>query len=406
MDAIVAGAGIWGCTLARRLAEAGRKVLVLEKRAAVGGNCRCETDPETGIEVHTYGSHIFHTKNEKVWAFVNRFVRFNDYRHCVLANHAGKIYHLPFGRTLYDEFFGKGKYELPLNDRQNAAIFDAFIKHYTAKQWGMDAEKVDPAVIKRLKVRDNYSTDYFDDPHQGIPIEGYNALFERLLDHPNIEVLFNVAVALRRSAGSSSSGSHREYAVSLRTPLAPASQLAVARGIPDFRSDRLAQLDENTLAQVPIYYSGPIDAWFDYKFGALPWRTLNFELETLNCSDYQGNSVVNYPDIDVPYTRIHEFKHYHPERKAEVEGVGRQRTIIMREFSKTWNLGDEPYYPISNPESAALLAKYQEEVEKFNHRCTPTPKSYASLTIGGRLGGYRYYDMDQAVAAALEVPLG
>ena len=206
-----------------------------------------------------------------------------------------------------------------------------------------------------------------------------------------------------RTDGSSSSGSHREYAVSLRTPLAPASQLAVARRIPDFRSDRLAQLDENTLAQVPIYYSGPIDALFDYKYGPLPWRTLNFELETLNCSDYQGNSVVNYPDIDVPYTRIHEFKHYHPERKAEVEGIGRQRTIIMREFSKTWKLGDEPYDPISNPESAALLAKYQEEVEKFNHRCTPTPKSYASLTIGGRLGGYRYYDMDQAIAAALEL---
>ena len=360
-------------------------MLVLEKRAAVGGNCRCETDPETGIEVHTYGSHIFHTKNEKVWAFVNRFVRFNDYRHCVLANHAGKIYHLPFGRTLYDEFFGKGKYELPLNDRQNAAIFDAFIKHYTAKQWGMDAEKVDPAVIKRLKVRDNYSTDYFDDPHQGIPIEGYNALFERLLDHPNIEVLCNVAVALRRSAGSSSSGSHREYAVSLRS---------------DFRSDRLAQLDENTLAQVPIYYSGPIDALFDYKYGPLPWRTLRFETEKLPVADYQGNSVVNYPDIDVPYTRIHEFKHYHPERKVEVEGIGRQRTIIMREFSKTWKLGDEPYYPISNPESAALLAKYQEEVARLS-----TSTFSLDLIVGGRLGGYRYYDMDQAIAAALEVQI-
>ena len=397
MDAIVAGAGIWGCTLARRLAEAGRKVLVLEKRAAVGGNCRCETDPETGIEVHTYGSHIFHTRNEKVWEFVNRFVRFNDYRHCVLANHAGKIYHLPFGRTLYDEFFGKGTYELPLNDRQNAAIFDAFIKHYTAKQWGMDADKVDPAVIKRLKVRDNYSTDYFDDPHQGIPVEGYNALFERMLDHPNIEVLCNVAVALRRSAGSSSSGSHREYAVSLRS---------------DFRSDRLAQLDENTLAQVPIYYSGPIDALFDYKFGALPWRTLNFELETLNCSDYQGNSVVNYPDIDVPYTRIHEFKHYHPESNGILSHLltfspsHLPRTIIMREYSSAWHPGDEPYYPISNPESAALLAKYQEEVEKLNRHSTPTLSTYTFLTIGGRLGAYRYYDMDQAIAAALEVPLG
>ena len=187
-DDIVAGAGIWGCTLARRLAEAGHKVLVLEKRGRIGGNCACEIDPETGIEIHIYGSHIFHTKNEKVWEFVNRFTKFNDYRHCVLAQHAGKIYHLPFGRTLYDEFFGKGNYELPLNDAQNAAIFDAFIKNYTAKQWGMSAEKVDPSVIKRLKVRDSYSTDYFDDPHQGIPLEGYNRLFERMLDHENITV--------------------------------------------------------------------------------------------------------------------------------------------------------------------------------------------------------------------------
>lgn len=350
MDAIVAGAGIWGCTLARRLAEAGRRVLVLEKRAAIGGNCRCETDPETGIEVHTYGSHIFHTKNEKVWAFVNRFVRFNGYRHCVLANHAGKIYHLPFGRTLYDEFFGKGTYELPLNDKQNAAIFDAFVKHYTAKQWGMDAEKVDPAVIKRLKVRDNYSTDYFDDPHQGIPVEGYNALFERMLDHPNIEVRCNSPFVLNPT---------------------------------------IQQSDNPT-----VYYSGPIDALFDYKFGALPWRTLDFERETLNCSDYQGNSVVNYPDIDVPYTRIHEFRHYHPERE------GRGKTIVMREFSRTWKPGDDPYYPIATPESAALLAKYQEEVAHLS-----TSTSSLHLVLGGRLGGYRYYDMDQAVAAALEVEM-
>ena len=201
-DAIVAGAGIWGCTLARRLAEAGHRVLVLEKRAAVGGNCRCEIDPETGIEVHTYGSHIFHTKNEKVWAFVNRFTKFNDYRHCVLANHAGKIYHLPFGRTLYDEFFGKGNYELPLNGKQNAAVFEAFIRGYTSKQWGVSPEKVDPSVIARLKVRDSYSTDYFDDPHQGIPIDGYNALFERMLDHPNITIQCNTAFTIEQSEQS------------------------------------------------------------------------------------------------------------------------------------------------------------------------------------------------------------
>ena len=356
MANIVAGAGIWGCTIARRLAEAGRKVLVLEKRAAVGGNCRCEIDPETGIEVHTYGSHIFHTRNKEVWGFVNRFAKFNDYRHCVLANHAGRIYHLPFGRTLYDEFFGKGNYELPLNDSQNAAIFEAFIKHYTSKQWGVPPEKVDPSVIARLKVRDSYSTDYFDDPHQGIPIDGYNALFERMLDHPNIEVKCDTS----------------------------------------FNLSTFQPFNFST-----VYYSGPVDALFGYKYGPLPWRTLNFELETLNCSDFQHNSVVNYPDIDVPYTRIHEFRHYHPEweRKVEKRGGGGQRTIIMKEFSSAWRPGDEPYYPIATPESAALLKKYQDEVELFN---SSTVQPF-NLVVGGRLGGYRYYDMDQALAAALEV---
>ena len=359
--AIVAGAGIWGCTLARRLAEAGRKVLVLEKRGKIGGNCACEIDSETGIEIHTYGSHIFHTSNEAVWEFVNRFSKFNDYRHCVLANHTGKIYHLPFGRTLYDEFFGKGKYELPLNDKQSAAIFDAFIKHYTAKQWGMDADKVDPAVIKRLKVRDSYSTDYFDDPHQGVPLEGYNKMFERILDHPNIEERCNA-----------------EFQVS------------------GFRF----QVNGEELPAVPVYYSGPVDALFGYKFGALPWRSLRFERETLNCRDFQGTSVVNYTDAEVPYTRMHEFKHYHPEGRGKREegrdipkwGFDADKTIIMREYSKIWEQGNEPYYPIANVQSAALLKKYQETADQI-----------PGLVIGGRLGQYKYYDMDQAMAAALEV---
>ena len=348
MDAIVAGAGIWGCTLARRLAEAGRKVLVLEKRAAVGGNCRCEIDPETGIEVHTYGSHIFHTKNEKVWAFANRFVKFNDYRHCVLANCRGKVYHLPIGCTLLKEFFGRDVKPSELTAEEKNAIFEAFIRGYTSKQWGVPPEKVDPSVIKRLKVRDNYSTDYFDDPHQGIPAEGYNKLFERMLDHENISVECNV-----------------DFNLELATKWAQGG--------------------------AKIFYSGPVDALFDYKFGALPWRTLRFETEKLPLADYQGNSVVNYPDIDIPYTRIHEFKHYHPEWKSE---KGKEKTIIMREYSGAWKKGDEPYYPISNLESAALLKRYQDEAAKI-----------PNLIIGGRLGGYKYYDMDQAMVAALELSI-
>ena len=353
--AIVAGAGIWGCTVARRLAEAGRKVLVLERRSVIGGNCACEIDLETGIEVHTYGSHIFHTKNEKVWQFVRRFADFNDYRHSVLANYCGRIYHLPFGCTLLKEFFGREMKPSGLNETDKKAIFDAFIRGYTSKQWGVPPEQVDPSVIARLKVRDNYSTDYFDDPHQGIPVEGYNRFFERLLDHPNITVRCN-------------------------------------------ETFKLSNLQ--TFKPSNIYYSGPIDALFDYKFGALPWRSLRFERETLNCRDFQGNSVVNYTEAEVPYTRIHEFRHYHPESNGGVRPTINQstnlnkRTIIMREYPSAWKQGDEPYYPISNPESAALLKRYQDEAAEI-----------PNLVVGGRLGGYRYYDMDQAMAAALEVEL-
>ena len=352
---IVAGAGIWGCTVARRCAEAGRKVLVLEKRSAVGGNCRCETDPANGIEVHTYGSHIFHTRDRAVWDFVNRFATFNDYRHGVLANYRGKIYHLPIGCTLLKEFFGRDLKPSELSEADRAAIFEAFIRGYTSKQWGVPPEQVDPSVIARLKVRDTFSTDYFDDPYQGIPVDGYNKLFERMLDHPNIVVECNC----------------------------------------EFKLSEFSSLIPLPSSLLPIYYSGPIDALFGYKFGPLPWRTLNFELETLNSSDFQGASVVNYTEAEIPYTRIHEFKHYHPER---AETLSCPKTVIMREYSKTWERGDEPYYPITTPESAALLARYQEELSALNSQLSTRN---SQLIVGGRLGAFKYYDMDQAVAAAL-----
>ena len=346
-DCIVAGAGIWGCTVARRLAEAGRKVLVLEKRAAVGGNCRCEIDPETGIEIHTYGSHIFHTSIPEVWEFVNRFTTFNDYRHVVIAKHEGKLYHLPIGKTLYREF--------GTDDKQ--AIFDAFIKNYTAKHWGVPADQVDPAVIKRLKVRDNDSVRYFDDTWEGIPSEGYNKMFERMLDHPNIEV--KTSSSLKLESGSFIVVNEKE---------------------------KTSQPLSTSTSFLHLYYSGPIDALFGYKFGPLPWRTLRFELERVDEPDVQGTTVVNYVDADVPFTRQHEYKHFHPEWPKS------DKTIICREYSASWKLGDEPYYPINNPESTALLKRYQDEAAKI-----------PNLIVGGRLGGYRYYDMDQAMVAALEV---
>ena len=363
VDAIVAGAGIWGCTVARRLAEAGRRVLVLEKRAAVGGNCRCETDPGTGIEVHVYGSHIFHTRNEDVWAFVNRFTTFNDYRHCVLARYKEKTYHLPIGCTLLKEFFGRDLKPSELDVADKEAIFEAFIRGYTSKQWGVPPEQVPASVIARLKVRDTFSTDYFDDPHQGIPADGYNAMFARMLDHPNIAVECN-----------------REFTIS---------------SIQAFERSN-------------IYYSGPIDALFDYKFGPLPWRSLRFASESLSCRDFQGASVVNYTEASVPYTRIHEFRHYHPESGGGLHPTIEQlnklsnRTIIMREYPKAWAKGDEPYYPVGNPESAALLKMYQEELERFNQAIKQS-NNRTILHVGGRLGAFRYYDMDQAMSAAFAV---
>ena len=347
-DAVVAGAGIWGCTVARRLAEAGRRVLVLEKRAAVGGNCRCETDPETGVEVHVYGSHIFHTKSERVWDFIRRFTDFNAYRHFVLANWRGKIYHLPFGCTLLKEFFGRDLKPSELNADDRKAIFDAFVRGYTSKQWGVPPEKVDPAIIARLKIRDSDSIDYFDDPHQGIPLDGYNALFERLLDHPNVTVRCNTAYQLPSA---------------------------------------------NCQLPTSVYYSGPLDALFGYRFGPLPWRSLRFETETVPVADYQHAAVVNYTEAEVPYTRIHEFRHYHPEVKSKGEAEG--RSVIMREYPRAWQPGDEPYYPIAGEASAALLEKYRAEAARV-----------PNLILGGRLGQYKYYDMDQAMLSALDVTEG
>lgn len=343
---IVAGAGIWGCTLARMLAEAGYRVEILEKRPVIGGNVRCETDPETGIEVHVYGSHIFHTHIPEVWEFVNRFVRFNGYQHKVLARHGGKTYFLPLGLALINQFFGveltPGEVAgFMAEESHRTAIFDAFFRNYTSKQWGKAPEEIDPSIIRRVPVRATYDVNYFNDYHQGIPESGYNSLFERLLAHENIEIKTNCAFELP-----------------------PGGKL-----------------------DCPVFYSGPIDALFGFKFGPLPWRTLRFETEKLDVADAQGTSVVNYVDSDVPYTRQHEYKHYHPELKAVMDFP---KTIVCREYSTAWQPGDEPYYPVNNEESAALLAKYEALAGEI-----------PNLTVGGRLGQYRYFDMDKSIEAAL-----
>ena len=373
IDVVVAGAGLWGCTVARVLAEAGRRVLVLEKRAAVGGNVRCEIDSETGIEVHTYGSHIFHTHLDDVWNFVNRFIAFNGYQHKVLARYEDKTYFLPLGLALVNQFYGLNltpselpafiakeaagsKEEVGLNFETQAIsfigrpLYEAFIREYTRKQWGMDPRELSADIIRRLPVRASYDVNYFSDYRQGIPLTGYNSLFDGLLDHSNISVECNAEYALGEI--------------------------------------RLAGGEVYGTEGAPVFYSGPIDALFGYKFGPLPWRSLRFERERVAVQDYQGTSVVNYTGADVPFTRIHEFKHYHPE---DAKVMGSASTIICREYPQTWALGDEPYYPVDTPASRELLALYQAEAAK-----------QANLIVGGRLGGYRYYDMDRAIGNALE----
>lgn len=374
VDVVVAGAGLWGCTVARTLAEAGRHVLVLEKRPVVGGNVRCETDAETGIEVHTYGSHIFHTHLDDAWAFVNRFVSFNGYQHKVLARYRGRTYFLPLGLTLVNQFYGLDlkPSELPAFIRAEAAkgaggnsavahaprnfeeqaiafvgrpLYEAFIRDYTRKQWGMDPRELSADIIKRLPVRANYDVNYFPDYRQGIPLTGYNSLFDRLLDHPNIVVECS-----------------RPFTLSTLRTL----------GLPD---------------TTPVFYSGPLDALFDFAFGALPWRSLRFERTCLPMADFQGTSVVNYTGDDVPFTRIHEFKHYHPE---DAQTMSHPATVICREYPKAWQRGDEPYYAVDTSESRALRAQYAAAAARL-----------PNLVVGGRLGAYRYYDMDQSIASAL-----
>lgn len=374
VDVVVAGAGLWGCTVARTLAEAGRHVLVLEKRPVVGGNVRCETDAETGIEVHTYGSHIFHTHLDDAWAFVNRFVSFNGYQHKVLAYYRGRTYFLPLGLTLVNQFYGLDlkPSELPAFIRAEAAkgagdnsavahaprnfeeqaiafvgrpLYEAFIRDYTRKQWGMDPRELSADIIKRLPVRANYDVNYFSDYRQGIPLTGYNSLFDRVLDHPNIVVECSRTFTLS----------------TLRT-----------LGLPD---------------TTPVFYSGPLDALFDFAFGALPWRSLRFERTCLPMADFQGTSVVNYTGDDVPFTRIHEFKHYHPENART---MSHPATVICREYPKAWQRGDEPYYAVDTSESRALRAQYASAAARL-----------PNLVVGGRLGAYRYYDMDQSIASAL-----
>ncbi|MBR5414840.1 MAG: UDP-galactopyranose mutase [Thermoguttaceae bacterium] len=364
---VVVGSGVFGSVVAERLAaDAGREVFVLEKRAHVGGNSYSERDPETGIEVHRYGSHIFHTKSEKVFAYISRFARLNTYRHKVLTTSGGRVYAMPISLMTINAFFGGNlrpdevdafladstkKYRgvEPSNLEEKAVsligedLYRAFIRGYTAKQWGRDPRELPAEIITRLPVRHNYNTDYFNDPYQGIPLDGYGRLFENLLSHTNIHVFLNTDYFDVRSV------------------------------IPD---------------SAEVVWTGAADRLLDYKYGRLEWRSLRFEWETADVEDWQGTAVMNYADEDVPWTRIHEFKHYHPERPVFASA----KTVLCREFPAAWKPGDEAYYPINDDRNREIYKKYADEISR-------RPGWY----LGGRLGAYQYWDMDKAVEKALEL---
>lgn len=368
-DLVVVGSGLFGLTVAERVAtRCGVKVLVIDRRQHLGGNAYSETEPSTGIEVHRYGAHIFHTSNERVWRYVTRFTAFTPYIHRVYTTHNGEVFPLPINLGTINQFFRAahgpeaaralvteqaaelgGRTPENLEEQGIASVgrplYEAFIRGYTAKQWQTDPRELPASVISRLPVRYTYDNRYFGDSHQGVPVDGYTAWLERMADHPRIEV------RLGTDFFDTSQPVHRDAVV----------------------------------GQVPVVYTGAIDSFFDYAEGELSWRTLDFEQEVLAVGDFQGTAVMNYADSDIPFTRIHEFRHFHPERDYPSD-----RTVIVREYSRRARHGDEPYYPVSTPSDRERLLAYRA-------LATAEPRVY----FGGRLGSYRYLDMHMAIAAAL-----
>ncbi len=370
-DLVVVGSGLFGLTIAEQAAtELGLKVALLDRRSHIGGNAYSEKEKQTGIEVHRYGAHLFHTSNERVWEYVNRFTEFTNYVHRVYTSHNGIVYPMPINLGTINQFFNAAYSpaeakaliaeqagELAGTDPQNLndkgisligrPLYEAFIKHYTAKQWQTPPEELPASIISRLPVRYNYDNRYFNDKYEGLPVDGYAAWLERMAAHPNIEVHLNT----------------------------------------DFFEPGHQYSRENVLGQIPVVYTGPVDRYFDYAEGDLSWRTIDLEEEVLPIEDFQGCSVMNYPDADVPFTRIHEFRHFHPERDYTKDA-----TVIMREYSRFANKGDEPYYPVNTSVDREKLLAYRDLAKGENN-----------VLFGGRLGTYKYLDMHMAIGAALSM---
>ena len=371
-DLIVVGSGFFGLTIAERAAsQLGKRVLIIEKRSHIGGNAFSQPEPETGIEVHQYGAHLFHTSNERVWNYVTQFTKFTDYQHRVFAMHDGKTYQFPMGLGLICEFFGKyyspdearalikeQASEVNTEDATNLEekaisligrpLYEAFVRDYTAKQWQTDPKELPASNITRLPVRYTFNNRYFNDTHEGLPVDGYAAWLRAMIDHDLIDVQLDTDWF-------------------------------------DVRADiRAANPD------APVVYTGPLDRYFDYSAGRLGWRTLDFDVEVLPIGDFQGTAVMNYNDADVPYTRIHEFRHFHPER---ADRYPKDKTVIMKEYSRFAEEDDEPYYPINTPEDRKILAAYRELAAQET--------ANDQVLFGGRLGTYQYLDMHMAIASAL-----
>ncbi|MET1051309.1 MAG: UDP-galactopyranose mutase [Mycetocola sp.] len=371
-DLIVVGSGFFGLTVAEQAASRlGLKVVVIDRRDHIGGNAYSEADEATGIEVHRYGAHLFHTSNQPVWEYVNRFTAFTNYQHRVYTNHKGVVYPLPINLGTINQFFGAAyspaeaqaliasqAQEIATGEARNLEekaisligrpLYEAFIRDYTAKQWQTDPTELPAEVISRLPVRFNYDNRYFNDTYEGLPVNGYTAWLEAMADHPNIEVRLST----------------------------------------DFFDESQPVNKQAVVGSIPVVYTGAIDRYFDYSEGELSWRTLDFEREVVAVKDYQGIPVMNYADASVPYTRIHEFRHFHPER----DYYPTDKTVIMREFSRFATREDEPYYPVNTADDRTRLLAYRGLQD-----------GEADVYFGGRLGTYQYLDMHMAIGSALSM---
>ena len=356
-DYLIVGAGLYGAVMAHELHKRGKRCLVIDRRDHIAGNIYCEE--MEGIHVHKYGAHIFHTSNRQIWEYMNQFTEFNHYVNSPVAVYKDELYNLPFNMNTFSKMWGirtpqeakemiaKQVQEACIADPKNLEeqclslvgrdVFEKLVKGYTEKQWGRDCRELPAFIIRRLPVRFVYDNNYFNDRYQGIPIGGYTAIVERMLEGAEVRT----------------------------------------------NTDYFTFRKENPDIADKTIFTGMIDEYYGYRLGALEYRSVRFETEVLDCDNYQGNAVVNYTEKEIPYTRIIEHKHF--------EFGTQEKTVISREYSSEWKVGMEPYYPVNDERNSRLYAEYRKLADAENN-----------VIFGGRLGSYRYYDMDKVVEAALQ----